>query len=494
MFPSTGTVGAAALVRQLGSWKPDGPRPAYLALAEALRLLVLDGRVPVGTALPSERALAAHLEVSRTTVTTAYAELRDSGHLQSRQGARSVLSLPHAVPAEPADTGPEADLIRLNIAAPSAPDQIVHDGYRHALECAPPYLAGIGLYPGGVLALREAIARRYTDRGLPTSSEQVLVTSGAQHALRVVLDTLVHPGDRVVIEQPTHHGTILALRRHNARPVAVGLHPEHGWDLDQLEAVVKQQNPRIIFTIPDFHNPTGLLLDEAGRRRLGEISARYRVPVVVDETMSELALDVPAPPPVAAFAPRGTGSSRWGPRARPSGRACGWAGSAPRPPRFAHRRPVRHGPRRRRLRAARGRLRPRPPRRFPARAAGFAAGGAGGRAGRGRGAPARRDDLPGVGGLCLWVTLPRPSGPRPPRPPPGSACASPPAPPSGSTVPSSATSASPTRSRPTSSPRPSNWWAPPTVARPAARPCRTWRASSSCEVGHSAESSGPRSG
>ena len=61
MFPSTGTVGAAALVRQLGSWKPDGPRPAYLALAEALRLLVLDGRVPVGTALPSERALAAHL-------------------------------------------------------------------------------------------------------------------------------------------------------------------------------------------------------------------------------------------------------------------------------------------------------------------------------------------------------------------------------------------------------------------------------------------------
>ena len=96
-----------------------------------------------------------------------------------------------AVPAEPADTGPEADLIRLNIAAPSAPDQIVHDGYRHALECAPPYLAGIGLYPGGVLALREAIARRYTDRGLPTSSEQVLVSSGAQHALRRGADLVV---------------------------------------------------------------------------------------------------------------------------------------------------------------------------------------------------------------------------------------------------------------------------------------------------------------
>ncbi|ADG79928.1 PLP-dependent aminotransferase family protein [Tsukamurella paurometabola] len=305
MFSATGTIGAATLTRQLGAWRPDGRRPAYLALAEALRLLVLDGRVSVGTALPSERALAAHLEVSRTTVTAAYAELRDSGHLQSRQGARSVLTLPHTVPAEPADTGSEADLIRLNIAAPSAPDQIVHDGYRHALECAPPYLAGIGLYPGGIRALRESIARRYTDRGLPTAAEQVLVTSGAQHALRIVLDTLVHPGDRVLIEQPTHHGTILAIRRHNARPVAVGLHPAHGWDLDQFEAVVKQQNPRIIFSIADFHNPTGLLLDAAGRARLAEISARYRVPLVVDETMAELGLDVPAPPPLAALAPRG---------------------------------------------------------------------------------------------------------------------------------------------------------------------------------------------
>lgn len=411
MFPSTGTVGAAALTKQLGAWRPDGPRPAYLALAEALRLLVLDGRVPVGTALPSERALAAHLEVSRTTVTTAYAELRDSGHLQSRQGARSVLTLPHSVPAEPADTGPEADLIRLNIAAPSAPDQIVHDGYRHALECAPPYLAGIGLYPDGVQALREAIARRYTDRGLPTDSDQVLVTSGAQHALRVVLDTLVHPGDRVVIEQPTHHGTILALRRHNARPVAVGLHPEHGWDLDQLEAVVKQQNPRIIFTIPDFHNPTGLLLDEAGRRRLCEISARYRVPVVVDETMAELALDALAPPPVAAFASRGSRIITLGSASKTiwAGLRVGWIRTESAPDSMT---------------AARydmdlaGAV-------FEQLAAGYALDHLADFL------PARLDSLrasravalqavaehlpgatvsPGVGGLCLWVTLPRPVG------------------------------------------------------------------------------------
>ncbi|EGD54213.1 PLP-dependent aminotransferase family protein [Gordonia neofelifaecis] len=305
MIAPTGAIGATALARHLGSWRPAGPRPGYQALADGLRVLVLDGRVPVGTALPSERTLAEVLGVSRTTVAAAYAALRESGHLLSRQGARSVLSLPVQVPAEPLDLGAEADMIKLNIAAPAAPEQIVHDGFRHALECAPSYLAGTGLYPNGLRALTETIARRYTERGLPTDADQILVTSGAQHALRLVLDTHVCPGDRILLEQPTHHGTILALARHRARAVTVGLHPIYGWDLDQLESVVRLQRPRLIFVIPDFQNPTGLLLDEAGRIRLGEISARHRVPVVVDETMVELGLDVMAPPPLASFAPPG---------------------------------------------------------------------------------------------------------------------------------------------------------------------------------------------
>ncbi|GAA4400911.1 PLP-dependent aminotransferase family protein [Tsukamurella soli] len=301
---------AASLARQLGAWRPatghgapSSRRPAYLSIAEAVRLLVLDGRVPVGTALPSERALAAELGVSRTTVTAAYADLRESGHLQSRQGMRSVLSLPVAVPAEPADAGHDA--IALNVAAPAAPDGIVQEGYRHAVAALPPYLSGTGVYPTGIRALREAVAIRYTERGLPTRPEQILVTAGAQHALRIVLDAVVSPGERVVVEQPTHHGTLLALRRHRARAVPLGLHPERGWDLDQLEAVVRRHHPRMIFTIADFHNPTGLLLDAAGRAAMTAIAAANGATVVVDETMAELGLDAAPPPPVAAFARRG---------------------------------------------------------------------------------------------------------------------------------------------------------------------------------------------
>lgn len=301
---ATGAVSAHALARRLGSWRPTGPRPAYAALADALRVLLLDGRVSVGTAVPSERGLADALDVSRTTVAGAYACLRDTGHLQSRQGARSVLVLPVDMPAEPFDHGDEADVCRLNIAAPSAPDQVVHDAFRYALDCAPAYLSGAGVYPNGLRVLTEVVARRYTDRGLPTRPEQILVTAGAQHALRVVLDTLVAPGETVVVEQPTYSGTLQALARHRARVVALPLDTDHGWDLDHLESILRLQRPALVCMNPDFHNPTGLLLDVDGRRRLGELSARHGVPIVIDETVVELGLDRSAPEPVASFAPR----------------------------------------------------------------------------------------------------------------------------------------------------------------------------------------------
>src|SRR4051794_41733436 len=92
------------LARLLGSWRSAGP--AYAALARAIRLLVLDGRLPLRTRLPGERDLAAALAVSRTTATAAYAALRDEGFVTSRRGAGSFTRLPaDAAAPEPPPAG-----------------------------------------------------------------------------------------------------------------------------------------------------------------------------------------------------------------------------------------------------------------------------------------------------------------------------------------------------------------------------------------------------
>ncbi|MGB3353813.1 MAG: winged helix-turn-helix domain-containing protein, partial [Mycobacterium sp.] len=83
------------LARELGNWRTSSRSgPAYHGLADAVRLLIVDGRLPVGARLPSERALAEVLHVSRTTVTAAYTQLRDDGYLNARRGARSTTALP----------------------------------------------------------------------------------------------------------------------------------------------------------------------------------------------------------------------------------------------------------------------------------------------------------------------------------------------------------------------------------------------------------------
>src|ERR1700712_5306344 len=88
------TLSSRALGLLLGAWRDDNDSPAYVALSERIRLLVLDGRIPLGTRIPAERDLASQLNVSRTTITAAYGELRDAGYLESQRGSGSVARLP----------------------------------------------------------------------------------------------------------------------------------------------------------------------------------------------------------------------------------------------------------------------------------------------------------------------------------------------------------------------------------------------------------------
>ncbi|HEX6919996.1 MAG TPA: PLP-dependent aminotransferase family protein [Actinomycetes bacterium] len=303
------SVAARPLARLLGSWRRPGP--AYAALADALRLLVLDGRLPLAVRLPGERELAAALGLSRTTVTAAYGRLRDQGYAVSRQGSGTRTRLPAAAEgrpgaAEPAmvlgeDAGP--GVIDLAYAAPRAPEGALYAAVAAAVEELPRYLPGHGYEPRGLPVLRAAIAERYTARGLPTRPGQVLVTNGAQHALALLLLLLTGPGDRVLVEHPTYPNALEAVRRAGGRPVPVGL-PDEGWDVEALEAAARQTGPRLAYLIADFQNPTGRLMDAATREQVAGLARRAGVPVVVDETLAELSLDdATGPAPVPAFGP-----------------------------------------------------------------------------------------------------------------------------------------------------------------------------------------------
>ncbi|UCZ58521.1 PLP-dependent aminotransferase family protein [Mycolicibacterium phocaicum] len=289
------------LARELGNWRTSSlSGPAYSGLADAIRLLIVDGRLPVGARYPSERALADALRVSRTTVTAAYAQLREDGYLNARRGARSTTALPPtALTASPAPIV-RTGTLSLADAAPSAPAAATLEAFTRAAQRVAPHLHDLGIELTGVAELRQAIAERYCARGLPTDPDEIMVTTGALHAINLVLATYARPGDRVLIEQPTYHGAISLIAASGARPVPVSM-AEDGWELDAVQAAMRQLAPTLAYLIVDNHNPTGLSLPAAGRERLARIISETRTRTIIDETICDIWLDEPLPPPLASY-------------------------------------------------------------------------------------------------------------------------------------------------------------------------------------------------
>ena len=283
--------------RALAELLPDlrtMPGPVYAALAHAITSLVLDGRVATETRLPSERELAAALRVSRATITAAYDSLRADGFLASRTGSGSYVTVPAGSRPRPylarwvTHNSDATDVIDLSCAALPAPPDLVPQAVAAAATRLGPYLLGDGYEPAGLPILREAVAARFTARGVPTRADQILVTNGALHGLYLLLQLLVGPGDRVITELPTYPGALDAIRASSGRVVPVPMAAEGGWQVDQLRATLRQTAARLAYLTPDFHNPTGALIPEDDRREVLKVARQTGTTVVVDESFVDL--------------------------------------------------------------------------------------------------------------------------------------------------------------------------------------------------------------
>ena len=294
-------VNLISLSRHLGDWRASGTKDvAWRSLADALKGLVLDGRLALDARLPGERRLAEALGVSRITVSAAMDRLRADGFLTSRVGAGTYTALPfrraerleglfHVAP------GPEV----VNMATAVLPAGAhVHVAYARALDSLPAHLPGHGYDPIGLLPLRRAAAETYDRAGLPTTPDQIVVTAGAQNGLAILLRAFGRPGDAVVIDHPTYPHAIEAIVRAGMRPVPVALTPA-GWDIDGLVATIERVRPRLVYLLGAHQNPTGHVMAAEDEAVVARAVARVGALMVMDDTQRELWFDQPPPAPAA---------------------------------------------------------------------------------------------------------------------------------------------------------------------------------------------------
>ncbi|MBY6365951.1 MocR-like transcription factor YczR [Rhodococcoides corynebacterioides] len=266
--------------------------PMYAGLARDLQRLVEDGAVAADARMPSERVLARVLGVSRVTVASAYRSLREQGVLTSVHGAGTfVVPRSDARPWGRLNAGEGPDVLEFVNAAPP-PSAFLGAAYEAAARRLASTAAHSGYVPGGVEHLREAIARRYTMRGLPTTADQILVTAGATDAIHAVVEALVGPGNRVLVEHPTYPGALETMRAVGATCVPVPLDPgDPGAFVDTADRAARQHDPVLAYLMPDHANPSGSVLPTDTRRRLAATLHRHGVVTLVDEVAVDLDLD-----------------------------------------------------------------------------------------------------------------------------------------------------------------------------------------------------------
>jgi DNA-binding transcriptional MocR family regulator len=307
------------LVDVLGDWTSTsgGRAPLYRRLAEAVRRAIHAGDLHAGERLPSERDLARALAVSRATVVSAYDELRSIGLVDSRRGSGTRVVRPQGFrPSVEGRMFGRANPI-INRPAEHAGEVIslaraVEPGAPHLRGALldmvhadlPALLSGSGYHPAGLPELRSAVAAHLTATGLPTEPKQVVITTGAQQAIGLITQMYLRRGWTAVVESPSWPGCLDVLRATGVRLVGVELDSE-GIRADLLGKAMAEHGPDLLYVMPTYHNPTGVLMSASRRRRIAELAARYAVPVVEDHAYTIGATDG-APPPIAAYS--GTGA------------------------------------------------------------------------------------------------------------------------------------------------------------------------------------------
>ena len=295
--------------------------PVYLQISDQIRRQILSGEIPAGQRLPSERKLAEHLGVNRTTVLNAFEILKAEGLLDAfvgngtvvrqterKDGAASIL--PHAEPvwnqlfsryAGRFESGLVRELLTLasrtdvisfatGIASPdSGPAQIM-EGLEKEVFSKENIRALLHSPTEGFLSLRRVLCGLMQKRGVYCRTDEVMLLAGSQQGIDLAARVFLDPGDIVVMEEPTYFPAIQVFKTAGARIMTVPV-DEQGMKVDVLEQLLDRYRPKLIYTIPTYQNPTGTEMSLERRRRLVELAGRHNVIVLEDDAYGDLCYD-----------------------------------------------------------------------------------------------------------------------------------------------------------------------------------------------------------
>jgi GntR family transcriptional regulator/MocR family aminotransferase len=311
--------------------------PIYQQIEEYIRQSILSGSMEAGTRLPASRQLARDLGVNRITIETAYGGLVADGLIFSRVGSGT-----YVLPVSPSS---DVQTHRSGTAWPLWQEEVLETNGTNGRPVEPDALLAAGGHPSpisfapgvgdahlipaedlrkviqtvlrrdgktaleygernGYGPLRTTIAHVLASQGIQVAADNILITAGSQQALGLVAQVLLKPGDVILVENPTYSGALDLFRTLRLKPVSIPT-DERGMQVNQLESLLQLYHPKLIYTIPNFHNPTGTCLSGSRRRQLIALADRYNVPILEDDFVGDLRYDGRSQPALKSLDPGG---------------------------------------------------------------------------------------------------------------------------------------------------------------------------------------------
>ncbi|QXE21045.1 PLP-dependent aminotransferase family protein [Clostridium sp. 001] len=292
--------------------------PIYVQIKNEIRNIIYSGMLPSNFLLPSERKLAEELNVSRSTVISAYEELKSLGLLESHKGKGTIVAnntknkqlsiRNHTVPlswyqffdsnVSSANNHDIVDIINsvggeknisfsAGIADPSLHPlkdivKLQKDLWENCGNDMLAYISSYGYYP-----LRESLSRLLKSRNISVSPKEIMILSGSMQGIDFIGRAFLSKGDVVIVEEPTFMSAIELFKLSGAKVIGVPMESD-GINLDVLEILLNKYKPKFLYTVPTFQNPTSIVMSLEKRYKLLNLAYKYQLPIIEDDPYSEI--------------------------------------------------------------------------------------------------------------------------------------------------------------------------------------------------------------
>lgn len=292
-------------------WHVDraSKKPIYKQIADFIEQGISTGKFSTESMLPSERILAKELGVNRSTVIAAYDELQSHGIVERKKGSGTRIStdiwgvsnkrIPNwgryvedgsFLPNLPFVQHIQSEIRKnnaINLSSGELSPKLWPSEQFRSIFIDHPFLESLGYdHPKGNALLRETISAhvsRYRHINIPSSS--ILITSGAQQALHLIVQCLLKPGDAIAIENPSYFYSLPLFQSAGLKIYYLQV-DQHGVNPDDIVDLYKKHRIRMVFLNPDYQNPTGTNLNPERRKRVLNISSEFGIPIVEDDPYS----------------------------------------------------------------------------------------------------------------------------------------------------------------------------------------------------------------